>query len=107
MFEQLLQNLSPQEVIVIALAAISLLLDYAPGLKEKFDKSSQYTKKVITLVVSIGLTALFFVGQCLGWFVTNLICSPYTILDFIYSVVIAVAVMYGFHKASKPVTQTK
>lgn len=102
MLEQLLQKLTPQEVILIALAVISLALDYLPGLKEKFEAASEQTKKTITVIIAVLLTGVFFLGQCLGWFVTNLVCSPYTILDFLYAVVIGVAVMYGFHKATKP-----
>ena len=102
MLETLLQNLSPEQVVVIALAVISLLLDHAPVLKEKFEKATVYTKRITTLTFAVLLSALFFAGQCFGWFVTNLVCSPYTIMDFVYSVVIGVAVMYGFHKGTKP-----
>ena len=97
-------EVNPEFVIVVIVAALSLLFDYFPGLAARFDELKTESKRLIT----VGLAALtgmaVFFAQCYGLVETNLTCTPLAAWDLFYGIVLAVAVMYGFHKATKPDT---
>lgn len=98
-----LETLTPQVVIGIVVAILSLVLDYFPRLAEKFDALDTSRKKLISLGGALLTTVVVYLGQCTGWLTTPMACGDvFAWLDLGYNVIVAVAVMYGFHKATKP-----
>jgi hypothetical protein len=96
-------KITPEAAIALVTAGLSLFFDHFPVVAQKFDALEVSQKRLIT----VGLSALVgvgaFVGQCLGWFSTNLACTLPDALNLAYGIVLAVAVMYGFHGGTKPV----
>ena len=89
-------------ILAVVVAAFSLFFDYFPGVSQQFEQLSTELKRLITVGVAVLTAVAIFIGQCYGWFQTNLVCSPVSAWELLYGVVIAVAVMYGFHRATKP-----
>lgn len=95
-------EISPDILLVVVLAGLSLFFDYFPGVSKSFDALPVEKKRLVTVGLSIALALAAFAGQCFGLFSTNLFCDLKSAWDLLYGVVFAVAVMYGFHKATKP-----
>jgi flavin reductase (DIM6/NTAB) family NADH-FMN oxidoreductase RutF len=95
-------EVTPEVAIAVVVAALALFFDYFPGVASKFDALSVETKRLITVGLSVIVGAAAFAGQCFGWFETNLTCSLAGSWDLFYGIVLAVAINYGFHKATKP-----
>lgn len=95
-------NVSPDAVILVVVAALSLFFDYFPGLSTWFDNLEVPTKKLITVGLASLVAVAVFVGTCYGIFVTNLSCTLVDAWTLLYGVILAVSAMYGFHKATKP-----
>lgn len=99
-------EINPEVVLVVVTAALSLFFDYFPGVAKAFDALAVEYKRLITVGLAILVGVASFAGQCYGWFSTNLVCDVTGAWELFYGVILAVAVMYGFHKATKP-TSTK
>lgn len=96
-------EVSPEVVIGVVMAGLSLLFDYAPKIALWFDSLAESTKKLVVLGLASAVAAVVTIGQCyVGWFNTTLECSTWSIASLLYNIVIAVATMYGFHKSTKP-----
>lgn len=95
-------EISPDVLLVVVLAGLSLFFDYFPGVSKSFDALPVEKKRLVTVGLAVVLAIAAFAGQCLGLFATNLVCSVKDGWDLFYGVILAVAVMYGFHKATKP-----
>ena len=95
-------EVTPDIVLVVVVAALSLYFDYFPGVSKKFDGLSTEYKRLITVGLAILGGVASFLGECLGYFSTNLVCDFTGAWELFYGIVLAVAVMYGFHKATKP-----
>lgn len=96
-------DVSPDILIAVVVAGLALFFDYFPGVAEKFDKQPVKTKRLITVSLAILVGAVTFAGQCYGFLATNLSCTPKSLWDLVYGTILAVAIMYGFHKATKPI----
>jgi hypothetical protein len=97
-----MENIDANTLLVLIAGALALLFDYFPVLSEKFDALDISQKKLIVVGLSALAAGVVFAGQCNGFFQTNLVCEPKSIVDLLYSVIVAVSVNYGFHKATKP-----
>lgn len=95
-------SVTPDTVIAVVVSALALFFDYFPGLSDKFDVLPLEQKRLITVSLAVLIGAAGFIGSCLGWFSSDLFCTVQSGWDFAYKIVLAVAVMYGFHKATKP-----
>jgi hypothetical protein len=95
-------HIDPTVLLIAISGAMALFFDYFPGIAKKYDALSVENKRLIAVGTAMALGALAFVGQCYGWFLTNLACTPVSAVNLTYNIVIAVAVSYGFHKATKP-----
>jgi hypothetical protein len=95
-------EINPEILIGVVVAALALFFDYFPGVAGKFDSLSNENKRLITVGLAILVAAVVFAGQCNGWFQTSIVCTPISAWNLFYGIVVAVAVMYGFHKATKP-----
>lgn len=95
-------EISPDILLVVVLAGLSLFFDYFPGVSKSFDELPVEKKRLVTVGLAILLAVAAFAGQCFDLFATNLACDVKSGWDLLYGVVLAVAVMYGFHKATKP-----
>lgn len=89
-------------LIAFVAALLALAFDYFPGLAKWFDGKNDSAKKQIMAGLLVAVAVLAFAGTCLGWFASNLICEPKTIIDLVYQLLIAVSVNQGLHIASKP-----
>lgn len=98
-------EINPDVLLVVVLAALSLFFDYFPGVSQKFDALDTPTKRLITAGLAAFLGVAAFVGQCFSLFSTNLVCDVKSAWDLLYGVIFAVAVMYGFHKSTKPTSK--
>jgi len=96
-------TISPDVLIGLVVAALALFFDYFPGVAVNFEAQPTKTKRLITVGLAVIVGVLAFVGECYGFFVTNLACSVADIWDLLYGVILAVAVNYGFHAATKPI----
>lgn len=94
--------ISPDVLLGLVVAALALFFDYFPGVSKKFDEASIETKRLLTVGLAVLAAVVVFAGQCYGYFATNLTCTVKDGWDLLYGIVISVAVMYGFHKATKP-----
>lgn len=95
-------EVTPDIVLVVVVAALSLYFDYFPGVSKAFDGLSIEHKRLITVGLAILVGIVSFLGQCFGYFSTNLVCDFTGAWELFYGIVLAVAVIYGFHKATKP-----
>lgn len=95
-------NVTPEALLAFIVATLSLVFDYLPGLAEKFDALDVSKKRIIMVGLSVLAAVVVFWGQCTGWVVSNLVCDLKSAVDLIYGIVLAVAINYGFHKATKP-----
>lgn len=95
-------QVTPDLVLVVVMAALSLFFDYFPGVSKAFDGLAVESKRLITVGLAILVGIASFLGQCFGYFSTNLVCDVTGGWELFYGIVLAVAVMYGFHKATKP-----
>lgn len=98
-------ELTPDAVIAIVVMALSLIFDYFPLLSQKFDALEESKKQLITVLLSIAVGVLGFVGGCRGWFSTGVACTVQDGGTLAYNIILAVAGMYGFHKATKPASK--
>jgi hypothetical protein len=95
-------EITPDWALALYVAITSLIFDYFPGLAAWFDLLAVEKKRLITLASVIVITAVAITGSCLGWWLTNLVCNTASIIRILIDLIMAVAVMYGFHKATKP-----
>ena len=93
---------NPDWALALYVAIASLLFDYFPGLAVTFDAMKVEVKRLITLGAAAVIVLGAFAGTCLGWWVTNLTCDVTSITKLLIDLVLAVAVMYGFHAGTKP-----
>lgn len=95
-------EVNPSALMLFLGIVLSLLFDYLPPLKNWFDNFSVDEKRKIMTLALVVVGILVYVGSCLGWFVTNLVCAPQDIVNFLYSLFVAGAVNQGFHALTKP-----
>lgn len=100
-------EITPDWALALWVAASSLFFDYFPGVAAWFESLAIEYKRLITLGASVLVVAGAFAGTCLGWWATNLTCEPTGIVKLLIDLVLAVAVMYGFHAQTKPSANTK
>jgi len=96
-------TVTPEVLIALVVAGFALFFDYFPYVAQKFDAAKKETKRLITVTIAILVGVVVFAGQCYGFFVTNLSCTVASLWDLLYGVILAVAIMYGFHAGTKPV----
>lgn len=98
-------DITPEVAIALVTSALSLFFDYFPGVAGKFDALEVSMKRLVTvgLAVLVGIGA--FIGGCQGWLVTNLACTVQDAGNLLYGIILAVAVMYGFHAQTKPASK--
>ena len=94
--------ISPQALLLSIAGLLALLFDYAPILAAKFDGLDPSTKRLWMLGLNVSAAATIFVGQCYGFFATNLACDAKSAFDFGSQVFLAVSINYAVHQAAKP-----
>jgi len=95
-------QITPDWALAVYVAIASLLFDYFPWLAAWFDALTVEKKRLITLAAAVVIVLGAFAGSCLGWWITNLTCEFTSIARVILDLILAVAVMYGFHQGTKP-----
>ena len=95
-------DVSATAILAVLAAGMALLFDYFPGLASWFDTLEPDKKKLIMLALSAVLGAGAFLGSCLGWFSTNLMCTLTSAWTLALDVFVTVSASYVFHQATKP-----
>ncbi len=93
---------TPEILIGLMVAGMSLFFDYFPVVAKKFNALQPDAKKLIVLIGSILIGTVVFVGPCYGWFETNISCTYSSGMRLLYNIIVAVAMSYGFHNQTKP-----
>lgn len=89
-------------ILVIAAGAMSLFFDYFPGFAAKFDALKTEQKRLITVGLGI-LVAVVLTGlQVAGIIQSDIQLNLAALANLAYNIVLAVAVQFGFHRATKP-----
>lgn len=92
--------------VLAAVAAVqSLFFDYLPPLAAWFEKLADYKQRQLTLALGALFGILAFAGSCYGYFQTDLICQPQSIVTLLGNIAVSVSVGYSFHKQTKPTAQ--
>ena len=100
-------DVNPALLITLFAGALALAFDYFPGLAKWFDGLPVESKRGINALGVIGVGALIFAGQCLGVFVTNLVCTLKGSFDLLYILFLALGVNQGVHLALRPTARMK
>lgn len=100
-------DVSPVALLAAIAALQSLFFDYFPGVAKKFEALDTSQKKQLTLILGVLFGVVAFVGSCYGYFSTNLVCEPQSIIALIGNIAISVSVGYAFHSNTKPNADTK
>jgi len=100
-------DVSPLLLVTLVAGGLALAFDYFPGIAKWFDALTVEAKRLVNAAGVILFAAVIFAGQCLGIFLTNLICSLQGSLDLLYIIFLAVTVNQGVHLALKPTARYK
>ena len=100
-------SVSPVALLAAVAAVQSLFFDYFPGVAKWFNALEVAQKKQVTLVLGILFGVAAFVGSCYGFFTTNLVCEPQSIIALVGNIAISVSVGFAFHNGTKPSLNTK
>lgn len=95
-------EITPEALLIFISAALALLFDYIPALKKWYDTKSEVEKRQIMLGMLLVSGTIVFAGSCLGWFITNLTCTPQDGLNFFIALLYSIGVNQGVHKLTKP-----
>lgn len=95
-------SVSAVAVLSLVAAVQSLVFDYFPPVASWFEDLLEYKKRQLTLALGALFGVLAFVGQCRGFFVTDLVCEPQSIITLLGNIAVSVSVGYSFHKQTKP-----
>ncbi len=101
---------SQEAMLALAGAAISLAFSYIPGLRTRFAKLSDETKKLIMAGVLAGVTAAVVALSCYGWISTSISCTRYGLERVLMDFLIMAAVNQGVYKltpAARDVREVK
>jgi len=90
--------------LLIALVAglLALAFDYFPKVNQWFDGLDTATKRQLNAGLILGTAILIYAGQCLGLFITNLVCTMKGAFDLLYIVFLTITINQGVHLALKP-----
>jgi hypothetical protein len=94
-------EVNPGMLNVVVAIALSLIFEYVPKVKDWYDYQPDQVKKQIMLASLVLTSTLIFVGQCAGWFATNLTCDVRSAFQLVYMIGIAIGVNQGFHSLTK------
>ena len=83
-------------------AALSLLLDYFPGVAAKYDALSVATKRQLAAVFAVVIVAVVFVLTCTKIVASDLVCTTAGAWDVIANVIYVFIVGQGVHAGTKP-----
>lgn len=100
-------QVTPEILAAFVAGSLSLTFDYFPGLARWYDGLIDSRKKQIMAGLLILSVIVVFAGTCLGWFITNLSCEVRNATDFIYTLLITVAINQTLHKLTKPSVEFK
>jgi hypothetical protein len=95
-------TVSPEIILAFVAALLALVFDYLPSVAKWYDAKTDSSKKLIMLGLLVLAAGVVFAGSCYGWFVTNLVCEPKSILDLLYGLVLSIATNQGVHSLTKP-----
>lgn len=95
-------DVSAVAILAVLASAMALVFDYLPGLASLFDTLAPDKKKLIMLGMSVLLGGGAFLGSCVGWFSTNLMCNVASAWTLALDILVTVSASYAFHMATKP-----
>lgn len=91
-----------ENITLLIIGALSLILDYAPGLAAKWDALSESTKKISFLIAATVIVIGAFVLKCSGVIQTDIVCSEVGAFNLIANVLYVFAIGTGVHLGTKP-----
>lgn len=95
-------SVTPEFLLVLVAGLLALVFDYFPVVAKWFDGLEPSEKRLLNAGLVAGFAAVIFAGQCMGWFITNLICTVKGLLDLLYIVFLAISVNQGVHFGFRP-----
>jgi len=100
-------DVTPLLLVTLVAGGLALAFDYFPGIAKWFDALTVEAKRLVNAIGVIGFAAIIFAGQCLGIFLTNLICTLQGSFDLLYIILLALTVNQGVHLILKPTKRFK
>jgi hypothetical protein len=94
-------------LLTLVSGALALAFDYFPPLAKWFEELTSAAKRGVNALGVIGTGLLLFAGQCVGIFLTNLVCSWLGFFDLLYILFLAISVNQGVHLLLKPSPRVK
>lgn len=94
-------------VLAWVTAATSLILDYFPPVARWYEKVDPAAKRLISVGFAILYVASIFVGTCLQWFSSSLVCSRSGAIDAGTGIILVIILQHGFHGQTKPSADMK
>jgi O-antigen/teichoic acid export membrane protein len=86
----------------IIAAALSLLLDYFPGIAAKYDALSVAAKRQWAAVFAIVIVGVVFALTCTNFVTSNLTCTVTGAWDAVSNIIYVFVVGQGVHAGTKP-----
>ena len=99
-------EVSALAILTFVAGALALFFDWFPWVSGEFDKLSKEQKRLINLGLVVLVGAIVFLGDCQGWFLTNLECSVKGAIDFFVALFLAASANQGVHSLFKPFKRT-
>lgn len=94
-------SLTPELIVAVAGAIISLLASYVPKFNVWFAALETEVKQLVMLGLMVIVTAVVFAGGCLDFLpVENFSCDKNTAVQFIYLLIIAIVSNQSVHRIS-------
>lgn len=97
-----LPPVTAENVTLLLISALSLILDYAPGLAKKWDVLDESTKKISFLVAATVVVVGAYLLKCNGIIQTDIVCSEVGVFHLMSDVLYVFAIGTGFHLGTKP-----
>lgn len=94
-------------LVTLLAGILTLVADYFPGAASWFDTLKANSKRLVMLIGAVLIVGGVFAGQCVGWFATNMVCTPNGAVDVLSNIILAFAVGQGVHLGGKPTPDFK
>jgi hypothetical protein len=102
-----LPNITALTLGTIIAAALSLLLDYFPGVAAKYDALSVAAKRQLAAVFAIVIVGVVFTLTCTNLVTSNLVCTTAGAWDAVTNIIYVFVVGQGVHAGTKPTAAFK
>ncbi len=97
-----LPDITALTLVTIIAAVLSLMLDYFPGLRAKWDALSVAAKRQLSAVFAVAIVGGVFALTCANVVTSNLVCSTAGAWDAIANIIYVFVVGQGIHAGTKP-----